>query len=80
MLSNSNKNTSLLGLLYKSDLERPITTYTVGSSEIDNVLIDKKYLNPSGRDTVPTKPAYSSKNPYNVGLNIIDDRVVNINP
>jgi hypothetical protein len=72
------QSNGLLDLLYKSGLERPVSTYTVGSNEINDVLIGKKDLNPSGRDSVPTKLAYSTKNPYNVGLNIINDRVIDI--
>ena len=72
------QSNGLLDLLYRSGLERSVDTYTVGSNEISNALIGKKDLNPSGRNSVPTKPAYSAKNPYNVGLNIINERVINI--
>ena len=72
------QSNGLLDLLYKSGLERSVDTYIVGSNEISNILIGKKDLNPSGRNSVPTKPAYSAKNPYNVGLNIINERVINI--
>ena len=72
------QSSGLLDLLYKSGRERPVDTYIVGSNEISNILIGKKDLNPSGRDNVPTKPAYSAKNPYNVGLNIINDRIIDI--
>lgn len=66
----------LLDLLYKSGLERPVNSYTVGSSEINNNLIGNKDLNPSGRNTVPTTLAYSSKNPYTVGLNILNNKII----
>ena len=72
------QSNGLLDLLYRSGLERSVDTYTVGSNEISNALIGKKDLSPSGRNSVPTKPAYSAKNPYNVGLNIINDRVIDI--
>ena len=66
----------LLDLLYKSGRERSVDTYIVGSNEISNILIGKKDLNPSGRNTVPTTLAYSSKNPYTVGLNIVSDKII----
>ena len=72
------QSNGLLDLLYKSGRERPVDTYVVGSNEISNILIGKKDLNPSGRNSVPVKPAYSAKNPYTVGLNIINERVIDI--
>jgi hypothetical protein len=72
------QSSGLLDLLYKSGRERPVDTYIVGSNEISNILIGKKDLSPVGRDSVPTKPAYSTKNPYTVGLNIINERVIDI--
>ena len=72
------QSNGLLDLLYKSGLERSVDTYIVGSNEISNILIGKKDLNPSGRNSVPVKPAYSSKNPYTVGLNILSDRIIDI--
>ena len=66
----------LLDLLYKSGRERSVDTYIVGSNEISNILIGNKDLNPSGRNTVPTTLAYSSKNPYTVGLNIVSDKII----
>jgi hypothetical protein len=70
------QNKGLLDLLYKSGRERSVDTYIVGSNEISNILIGKKDLNPSGRNTVPTTLAYSSKNPYTVGLNIVSDKII----
>lgn len=71
------KGKGLLDLLQKSKLTRQVTPYNVGSNEISNNLIGLDSPNPDGRDTNQFHSPYSSTSPYLVGLNVIDNRVIN---
>ena len=69
-------NKGLIDLLRKSGLERQPSSYTVGINAIDNVLIGKNNLSPDGRNTNNFKSPYSSTDPYLVGQNILDNKLI----